>query len=264
MSDPLTSLIPQPGLITFVLGLSLCVLLGVFAYFKKVLDLKASALASLLGFLIIIYSDFFWFLLLLFFLVISYIVTMWKYSLKNSNGFSEGLVGERGVRNVLANGAIPFVIVFTSGLLNEISIGLAGFLFMVSIAIATSDTFASEIGIMASKPRMITDPRKIVEPGIDGGVSLLGNIAAFLGALFIGIGGYFLITDKFTTIGPHGLEANIMIVILTVALGWLGCQLDSYLGATLQTKGMISNNMVNFITILVGAMVAIPLFFLLV
>ncbi|MGA1820639.1 MAG: DUF92 domain-containing protein [Thermoplasmatota archaeon] len=264
MSDPLTSLIPQPGWITFALGLSLCILLGIFAYFKKVFDLKASILASALGFVIIVYSDFFWFLLLLLFLIVSYAVTMWRYSFKNRNGYSEGIVGERGVRNVMANGAIPFVIVFTSGLLDELSAGLAGFLFMVAIAIATSDTFASEIGIIAKKPRMITDPRRVVEPGVDGGVSLLGNVAAFLGALLIGIGGYFFITDKFTTLGPHGLEASIMIILLTVGIGWLGCQFDSYLGATLQTKGLISNNMVNFVTILVGVLVAVPMFFLLV
>jgi len=264
MSDPLTSLIPQPGWITFALGLSLCVLLGIFAYFKKVFDLKASILASVLGFIVIIYSDFFWFLLLLLFLIVSYTVTMWRYSVKNKNGSSEGLAGERGVRNVLANGAVPLVIVITSRLLDELSTGLAGFLFIVAIAIAASDTFASEIGIIAKKPRMITDPRKIVKPGVDGGVSLLGNIAAFLGALLIGIGGYFFVTDKFTTLGPHGLEASILIVILAVVVGWLGCQFDSYLGATLQTKGLISNNMVNFVTILAGVIVAVPVFLLLV
>lgn len=263
MSDILTSLIPQPGWITFVLGSSLCLLLGIFSYFRKVLDLKASILASILGFVIIIYSDFFWFFLLLLFLTASYIVTMWKYSVKVRKGLSQGNMGERGVRNVLSNGAIPFVIVLTSGLLDEISNGMAGFLFIVSIAIATSDTFASEIGIVAKKPRMITRPGEIVKPGVDGGVSLLGNTAAFLGALLIGIGGYFLVTDRLTTIGPHGLEAGIIILIATVTVGWLGCQFDSLLGATLQNKGLISNNMVNFITILCGMIFSIPLYLIL-
>jgi uncharacterized protein (TIGR00297 family) len=263
MSDILTSLLPSPGWITFWLALALCTLLGVFAYSKKVLDLKASVTASALGFIIILYSDFFWFMLLLIFLVVSYIVTMWKYSMKDKDGNSEGLVGERGIRNVLANGIIPLMIVIFSGVIDDLSSGLAGFLFIVSIAIATSDTFASEIGILAKKPRMITNPSKIVEPGMDGAVSLLGNIAAFLGALLIGIGGYFLVTNKFTVLGPHGLEAGIAVIIISVIFGWLGCQFDSYLGATLQKKGMISNNMVNFVTILTGIILAIPVFLLL-
>ncbi|MBN1389857.1 MAG: DUF92 domain-containing protein [Candidatus Thermoplasmatota archaeon] len=263
MSDLMTSLLPQPGWITFGLGLSLCVLLGIYAYFRKVLDLKASILASLIGFIIIIFADFFWFLLILLFLGISYIVTIWKYSVKDSNGHSQGNVGERGVKNVLSNGAVPLMIVLTSGLLDDISEGLAGFLFMVSIAIATSDTFASEIGIMAKNPRMITDPKKVVEPGIDGAVSLLGNVAAFVGALLIGVTGYFLVTDRLTAIGPHGLEAGIAVLIATIVMGWLGCQFDSYLGATLQRKGLITNNMVNFITIMSGALVSVPIYFIL-
>ncbi|MBN1538791.1 MAG: DUF92 domain-containing protein [Candidatus Thermoplasmatota archaeon] len=263
MSDVLTSLIPQPEGITLVLGSSLCLLLGIFSYFRKVLDLKASILASALGFMIIIYSDFFWFFLLLLFLAASYIVTMWRYSAKDRKGLSQGQLGERGVRNVLSNGAIPFVIVLTSGLLDEISAGLAGFLFIISIAIATSDTFASEIGIVARKPRMITSPKTIVKPGVDGGVSLLGNTAAFLGALIIGIGGYFLVTDRLTTIGPHGLEAGVLVVMVAVVVGWFGCQFDSLLGATLQRKGLVSNDMVNFLTILVGMVFSLPLYFLL-
>lgn len=263
MSDILTSFLPNPGWITLWLALALCFLLGVFAYFKKVLDIRASIIASLIGFIIIIYSDFFWFLLLLIFLIISYFVTVWKYTIKDKNGCSEGLVGERGVKNVLANGLIPLAIVVFSVPIDEIATGLSGFLFIASIAIATSDTFASEIGIMAKKPRMITDPKKIVDPGVDGGVSLLGNTAAFLGALLIGIGGYFLITDKFTKLGPHALEAGLLVVIMAVAIGWLGCQLDSYLGATLQKRGLISNNMVNFLTITAGAIVAIPVYVLL-
>jgi uncharacterized protein (TIGR00297 family) len=256
-------MIPTPGWITLWLALGLCFLLGVFAYFKKVLDIKASILASLIGFIIIIYSDFFWFLLLLIFLVVSYFVTVWKYTIKNKNGFSEGIVGERGVKNVLANGMIPLSIVIFSGLIDEIASGLSGFLFIITIAIATSDTFASEIGIMSKKPRMITDPKRIVDPGVDGGVSLLGNTAAFLGALLIGIGGYFLITDKFTKLGPHTLEAGMLVIIFTVGMGWLGCQLDSYLGATLQNRGLISNNMVNFLTIGVGTIVSTPFYILL-
>jgi uncharacterized protein (TIGR00297 family) len=188
---------------------------------------------------------------------------MWKYSLKNKNGQSEGIVGERGIKNVIANGVVPLAIVVLSGPIEMVSEGLAGFLFMVAIAIATSDTFASEIGVIAKKPRMITDPRRIVEPGVDGGVSLLGNIAAFVGALMIGIFGFFLITDKLTPIGPHTLEAGALVVVMTVMIGWLGCQFDSYLGATLQKKGLVSNNMVNFITISVGVIVSIPVFFLL-
>ncbi len=256
-------LIPEPGWITFILSASLCILLAIFVYVRRILDLKASLISSLLGFVIIIYSDFFWFLLILSFLTVSYLATMWKYSVKNQSGFSEGAVGERNVKNVVANGIAPLAVVVLSGPLNEMADGLAGFMFMITIAIATSDTFASEIGIMAKRPRLITNPSVIVEPGKDGGVSLLGNVAALLGALLIAVLGFFLVTDRLTDLGPHTLEASGIIVVAVVILGWLGCQLDSFLGATLQNRGYISNNMVNFLTITAGALISIPIFILL-
>ncbi|MEA3557934.1 MAG: DUF92 domain-containing protein [Candidatus Thermoplasmatota archaeon] len=263
MSDILASVLPGYGNLIFVaISAVLCILLGLFAYSRKVLDLRASFLAMVIGFLIIGFSDFFWFILLLAFLAISYLVTLWKYGTKNLSGNSEGMNGERGVKNVVANGIIPFVIVLLSGPLEELSEGLAGFLFIVSISIATSDTFASEIGVIARNPRMITDPKRIVEPGVDGGVSLLGNIAAFLGALLISTIGYFLITDRLTTLGPHGLDASVLVIVMAVFIGWSGCQLDSLLGATLQKRGILTNNTVNFVTILIGVAVSIPLFFL--
>lgn len=259
----MASLLPEYGNWVFALiSAVLCMLLGIFAYSRKVLDLKASLLAMVIGFFIIGYSDFFWFLLLLLFLIISYLVTVWKYGSKHKNGHSEGRNGERGVRNVVANGIIPLIIVVLSGPLESLSGGLAGFMFIVSISIATSDTFASEIGVIARKPRLITDPREVVEPGVDGGVSLLGNSAALLGSIIIALSGYFLITDRLTSLGPHGLEASMFIVILVVVIGWLGCQLDSLLGATLQKKGILNNDTVNFVTILFGVVLSILLFFL--
>ncbi|MFO8051339.1 MAG: DUF92 domain-containing protein [Thermoplasmatota archaeon] len=263
MADILASLLPEYGNWIFV-GISavLCVLLGIFAYSKKMLDLKASLLAMVLGFLVIGYSDFFWFILLLLFLVISYMVTVWKYNSKNLTGNSEGANGERGVRNVVANGIIPLLIVLFSGLLEGVFQGLAGFLFIVSISIATADTFASEIGVISRRPRMITDPGSVVRPGVDGAVSLLGNVAALLGALLIAVAGYFLVTDRLTTLGPHGLDANMLVVVLAVVIGWFGCQLDSLLGATLQQKGLLSNDAVNFVTILVCVIFSVPIFFL--
>ncbi|MFW3145390.1 MAG: DUF92 domain-containing protein [Thermoplasmatota archaeon] len=264
MSSIMASLLPEYGNLAFILiSAILCLLLGIFAYFKRVLDIKASLLAAAIGFLVIGYSDFFWFILLLLFLVVSYFVTIWKYNKKSEKGTSEGMAGERGIKNVIANGAIPFVIVLFSEPLDNLSEGLPGFLFIVAIAIATSDTFASEIGIIAQKPRLITNIGRTVEPGVDGGISMIGNIAAFFGALLIGVFGYLLITDYLTTIGPHGLEANILVIVLATVIGWLGCQLDSVLGATVQTRGWVTNNMVNFITIAIGVLVSIPVFLLL-
>jgi uncharacterized protein (TIGR00297 family) len=264
MSTVIDFLLPDYTFELFIIAFLLCSFLGFFSYAKRVLDLKGSIMAVIVGLLIIGYSDFFWFLLMLLFFTLSYMVTRWRYQEKRERGLIEGTNGERGIRNVFANGIIPVVIALFSGPLNEISEGLAPLLFVVAIAIAASDTFASEIGVIARNPRLITNPSEIVRPGVDGGVSFLGNTAALLGGILISFAGFFLITDYLISAPPHFLEDNPLWMLIPVILGWFGCQFDSFLGATLQRRGMISNNMVNFITVVLGTILAIPIYLLIV
>ena len=263
MADPSIWLVPDVDRYLLIISLVLCSMLGFYAFSKKVLDAKASLLASVVGLILILYTDLFWFFLLLFFLIVSYLVTVWKYNYKRQRGISEGRGGERGIRNVLANGSIPLIIGILNEPLDAISNGLAGFMFIAAIAIATADTFGSEIGIMANEPRMIISPSTKVQPGKDGGVSLLGNVAALVGALAVSVVGIIFISDLLIPWGPHGLEAGIIPVLFMTTIGWIGCQLDSVLGATLQERGLLTNNTVNFVTIGIGAMASIPVYLLL-
>ena len=110
--------------------------------------------------------------------------------------------------------------------------------------------------------KLIISPGTKVAPGIDGGVSLLGNTAAFVGSLLISIVGMVFISDLILKSGPHGLEVGITPFVILTVIGWLGCQLDSLFGATLQKRGLLTNNLVNFSTILIGAITAIPFYLL--
>ncbi len=263
MADLASILLPNLDAKMLLISLALCTLLGVYVYFRGVLDKLASMIAAVLGFFLIGYSDMFWFLLLLLFLFISYTVTIWKFDRKSEKGSAQGKNGERGVKNVLANGIIPLSIAILSGPLDHIADGLPGFMFITALAVAAADTFASEIGIMAKRPRLITDPKQVVEPGVDGGVSLLGNLSATFGALLMAFFGFQLITDKWLASSSHTLAANWWLIPVIAFLGFVGCQIDSLLGATLQSKGYLSNDSVNLITILIGAFLAIPVYLLL-
>lgn len=262
MADPANWLIPEPGTELLLLSIALCSLLGFLAYSKKVLDSRASILASIVGFVLIMYSDMFWFFILLIFLVLSYLVTVWKFGYKRSRGASEGRGGERGVKNVLANGSIPTIVAIMNEPIDSISDGLSGFLFLAAICIATADTFGSEIGIIANEPRMITSPKKKVEPGVDGGVSLLGNMAAAVGSLIIAVFGFIFVSDFLIDWGPHGMNASLIVIAILTLVGFIGCQVDSVLGATLQKTGILTNNTVNFATIALGVIISIPVYLL--
>ena len=119
--------------------------------------------------------------------------------------------------------------------------------FIGAIATATADTLASEIGVL-HQPRLITTFQK-VDPGTDGAVSVLGTVVGMVGAAIIGIAAYFL------GIVPHPISA----IVVSVISGTVGCFMDSILGAVLERRDLITNEHVNLIATIVGAIVGILL-----
>ena len=130
-------------------------------------------------------------------------------------------------------------------------------------AAVAADTFSSELGILSkSKPRLITswDLRE-VPPGTNGGVSLEGTLAGFLGSFTIAVtagvllpfcsssssdaviskklGGITLPDNGSGLGGSSGgwgwLEISLFIVAVTI-WGGLGSLLDSFLGGFLQAS----------------------------
>lgn len=123
---------------------------------------------------------------------------------------------------------------------------------ITAVAASASDTWATEIGAnrVKGKTRLITSGKK-VPPGTDGGVSFYGTLAALGGSIFI-VGLFWL----FNT------EIHFVKIILISAVGFLGCIVDSYIGARFQNEHhtfpklpliggqdlYVSNNFVNWIS----------------
>jgi uncharacterized protein (TIGR00297 family) len=99
------------------------------------------------------------------------------------------------------------------------------FVFAVSIAAATSDTWASEIGVLSKRRPFHILSIKSVERGTSGAVSLLGNVAAFCGAGLIAACTVFL----------FGLPLFPWLLLVTV-FGFLGNLIDTLLGALIQAR----------------------------
>lgn len=132
-----------------------------------------------------------------------------------------------------------------------------------SIAAATSDTWATEIGGNRYKGAtwLITTGEK-VEPGTDGGISVIGSLSALVGAAFIS--GIFWIFEQ---------ESSIYLLLLIAVSGFLGSLLDSYLGARFQdrqyrfpglsligkNKMYINNNYVNWISVGMASVIGLIL-----
>jgi uncharacterized membrane protein len=168
--------------------------------------------------------------------------------------------------------------------------------FLGALATHTADTLATEIGLLnPSPPRLITKPWKAVPAGTSGGVSVLGLVATLMGCLIIGISAAILAAPIWVSLFGVALMPEIVnfapvtIVLVALAGGFVGCTIDSLFGATIQGMWLcqvcgkhtekkahcgelaeflrgnryFDNNMVNLISGLLGAFVAVFLYLLL-
>ena len=150
----------------------------------RVLDSAGVAAAVFVGLLVGLLGHWTWLLTLLAFLIFSHIATKWKFEEKKARNMSESEDGHRGWINVFANGVIPALIATGAFVTKEWEFGL--WMFGAAVSVAAADTFASEFGCLDDNVRMITTLKKC-EPGINGGYSKTGQLAALVGALIIGL-----------------------------------------------------------------------------
>jgi len=217
----------------------ICILIGFLTYNRRALDLWGSLLMIIMGLVIIAAAGFNWLILIFIFLILSLFATKYKKEYKKSMNLYEG---RRNARNVISNGIIPFIMASFS-YYNGFFGGFIG-----SVATATADTLASEIGVLQT-PRLITNLSRKVKPGTDGGVSLLGSAAGIMGAGIIGLSAYFL-----------QICANPLISLkIAVIAGTIGCFMDSLLGALFERKNYINNEQVNLLATITGAAAGIIL-----
>jgi uncharacterized protein (TIGR00297 family) len=109
---------------------------------------------------------------------------------------------------------------------------------------ATADTVSSEIGqAFGGSPVLITGLRR-VEPGTDGAVTLLGSCAGVAGGALVAIA------------GGWAMHLSAGAILTTLGVGVVGLFFDSLLGATVERRGWIGNDLVNFSSTMFAAALA--------
>lgn len=199
-----------------------------------------------------------------------------------SEKFSKGHRRDWG--QVLANGGLGAVLSVAYAVFPEAIWPWAAF--AGAMAAVNADTWATELGVLSpNEPRLVTNGMK-VEPGTSGGVSLYGSLAALSGSALIG-----LIATLFTPWERELASAGPLVLLFAATLGGLaGSFFDSWLGATVQAiyfcpvceketerhplhtcgcethplRGWnwLSNDWVNFGASLIGAALAVAIWFL--
>jgi uncharacterized protein (TIGR00297 family) len=252
--------VPDPAEIAVAVAIPFAI--GIMSYKLNAVDLSGALSGVLLGLFMIVFGEgLFWFALILVFLFLGALFTKYKYGYKKKLGAAEANAGSRGYKNVFGNCFVPLVFVVLYGVVGTASIPYFGTVdksiylvgFLCSMAMATADTLASEIGsTYKGKPRMITTFEQVA-PGTDGGVSPLGEAASLLGAAAIAVAAFLM--------GLMGSDAGSMI-FLTVLMGFIGTNIDSLLGATLQREKILSNAGVNFAATLITGLLAMLIYYL--
>jgi uncharacterized protein (TIGR00297 family) len=228
------------------------------------LDVGGIVLAILLGALFIVfglYLGYFFLLSMMAFLVLSALVTWIGFRRKRRLGIGQS---PRGVKNVLANGIPPLILVVIFYVLikngNSYLAPFAVIGFLASVAAITADKFGSEIGVLNGMPYMIFTMKK-VRKGTSGGITALGIISGLVASLIIAI----LIIPVAKTLGLYsGLyHFSVAAVILGVTIaGLAGNLIDSALGYY-EEKGIGNKFSSNFICSVIAGIITMGLFMLL-
>jgi uncharacterized protein (TIGR00297 family) len=116
---------------------------------------------------------------------------------------------------------------------------------LAALAEAAADTISSELGqVLSGHPRMITTFRK-AEPGTDGAISLSGTAVGIIAAGLV------------AAAGAWATNGGWLMLAVSWTAGVFGLFFDSLLGATLERRGSINNDAVNFLSTASAAALAL-------
>lgn len=127
---------------------------------------------------------------------------------------------------------------------------------IAALAEATADTVSSEIGQAVGGPAWLITGLRRVPAGTDGGVSVVGTIAGIAAAAaIVGVGALHHALGA----GVLGSDVSVSGKALVFVAACAGLFFDSLLGATVERRGWMGNDLVNFASTLFSAAVAVGL-----
>lgn len=174
---------------------------------------------------------------------LAWITTRIGYQRKQKLGIAERREG-RNAFQVVANLGVATICAAVFALdRSQFAHSKIVFLLAMSAALseAAADTVSSEVGqALGENTRLITN-WKSVPPGTNGAVSLTGTLAGVAAAAIV------------SSVCLLGGLVPVRWLGVSVGAALLGMVVDSFLGATLERRGLLNNDSVNFLSTLVSA-----------
>ena len=232
------------------IGISLNTILLLIAFIapKKLLTPMGYLHAWILG--VLIWGTLNWqgYLIVMFYFLIGSAVTRVGMKQKQAEGIAEKRSGARGPENVWGSALIGTICAMgtiwaESPLQKLLFLG-----YVASFSTKLADTCGSEIGKAYGKRTFLITTLQPVARGTEGAVSLEGTVAGVIGSIAIALLGW--------DVGMIDLTGIFVCAIAA----FIATNLESVIGATLQSKfDWLTNEVVNIINTLIGAVVAMVL-----
>ncbi len=221
---------------------------------KKLLTVMGYLHAWFLG--VIVWGCLQWqgYLVVMFYFLVGSAITRVGMAEKLAAGIAEKREGKRGPENVWGSALIATICALPSAGAPSVSatiffpeqksLFLIGY--VASFATKLSDTCASEIGKVYGKRTFLITTFQPVPRGTEGAVSLEGTLAGIIASVVISVLAWSI-----------NMIDGVAVVICVLA-AFIATNLESVIGATLQEKfAWLSNEIVNIINTLIGALFAI-------
>ena len=176
------------------------------------------------------------------------LVTKIKMKEKERLGIAEKRGGARGPENVWGSAAAAMTCAMMTYIFPVYS-SLYKVGYVASLATKLSDTFASEIGKAYGKNTYLITTLKMVPKGTEGAISIEGTLAGVLGSVIMAAVGI-----------PLGFITTMKGFLACIIAAFVATTAESFIGAVYQDKyPWLSNELVNLINTLIGAVTAVAI-----
>lgn len=173
------------------------------------------------------------------FFILGTVATTFKIQQKENVALAETNKGKRNAAQVLANAGVAAIIGIGAWMYPQWQT-LCSLMIAASFSSATADTLSSELGNIFGKRFYNILSFKKDTRGLNGVISLEGTLCGLAGSVIIA---------AIYSLG-NGFDFRFLIVVIS---GTAGNLFDSLLGATLERRGAIKNDAVNFLNTFMAA-----------
>ena len=224
-----------------LLGFILAAIIGFLGWRIGALDRSGALGAFLIGGAVFGFGGPVWGAVLVVFFLSSSLLSFFRSDRKTDAATTRA--PRRNLSQTLANGGLAAVLAIVVGVVTRESpwyptLTLAYF---GALSAAAADTWATELGMLSSRPPRLLTTRAIVPAGRSGGVTSLGLLASLAGGAFIGTSAFILIQlASLLTTGQWFLQDWFLLPFCTLA-GFTGSLMDSLFGATWQRQNFCND-----------------------